>query len=86
MQDNKIHNFGEFDPGTANAESLERLRDMVVTDALGIIKGSVRFAYPDLFTPTPPAEQPQTAAPTDTVAQVAQFSANTLLSQQVRQP
>lgn len=78
MQDNKIHTFGEFDPGAANAELLERFRER--TDGEFLLKDAVRVAYPDLPSPTPVAEQPTTVAPADTVAQ---YSATAALSQQV---
>ena len=76
MPDNKMHTYGEFDPGAANAELLKRFR--VVTEAVDLLGDSVRVAYPDL-SPAPVTEQQTVAAP-DTVAQ---YSAIAALSQQV---
>lgn len=77
MADNKMHTYGEFDPGLANVEALERFR--VVAEAVDLLRGSVRVAHPDL-SPPPVAEQPNVAAPADAIAQ---YSATAALSQQV---
>jgi hypothetical protein len=80
MTDTRMHTYGyaEADPGSGDPELALRAHER--REAFTLLAGAVSVAYPDLLSSAPITEQPNVAAPADTVAQ---FSATAALSQQV---